>query len=585
MTETIAEKIREAPDKSGVYLFKDKEGNVLYVGKAKNLRNRLRSYLSSKVPHKISVMLKKAWDLEVMTTDSELNAFILENNLIKTHKPPFNVMLKDDKTYPYIRIAMKDPFPFIEITRRVQRDGSIYYGPYVPAWAVRETIKVLTQSFPIRRCKRDLTKTKQNRPCLNHQMGKCLGPCCGNVSREEYMEVVKELIELMEGRGSSIVDRLEKEMMEAADNLEFEKAAKLRDRIFSIRKIMERQKMLLEEKLDMDVIGEAAERETVCLCVIFVRKGMVVGEKPFIFDDAQVEEAIEALFREFYLEAQERPPVILTRCRSSIEWEDVLNIKVKAPWNRQTEEIVAFAREKAQEELRRHLEKKREAEELMEEAVRVLGLKRPPLRIEGYDISNLQGREATGSMVVFELGKPAKSQYRRFKIRYIQGPDDYAMHEEVMRRRLSHTEWKRPDLILIDGGPGQLKRVASVVQDAGWDVDILAISKGEDRDHIWSLKGEIELPSSHPVYHLLQRVRDESHRFALSHHRRLRSKRMLEGLLDGIEGVGPARKLKILQAISLRDEIPPAHVLAKECNIPLRIAQEVVRILGGEQCP
>ena len=577
MKEQIIETIKQAPAKCGVYIFRDAEGSVLYVGKAKNLRNRLRSYLSSNVPHKISVMLKKAESLEMITTDTELDAFILENNLIKTHRPPFNVMLKDDKNYPYIRIALSDPYPYIEITRKVEKDGSKYYGPYVPAWAVRETIKVLTQSFPIRRCKRDLTKSRQKRPCLNYQMGKCLGPCCGMVERTTYMETVEELIRVMEGEGNSIVERLTREMEEAAERLEFERAARLRDRIFSIKRIMERQRVLLQEKADMDAIGIAHRMDTVCLSVIFIRKGMVVGEKPFIFEGATKQEALEALFRDFYRNSPSNPPQILVPEPIDPQWEKLLNIKIALPYNSETSNVLNFAASKAAERIEEFLREKREAEEILEEAQRLLKLKKPPTRIEGYDISNIMGKEAVGSMVVFEHGKPAKSQYRRFKIKQVSGIDDYAMHEEVIRRRINHGEWKRPDLILVDGGPGQLKRVHRVIEEAGWETEVIAISKGNDRDHIWTTEGEIHIPKGHPVYHLLQRIRDESHRFALSYHKRLRSRSFLEGELEQIKGVGPARRVRILNYLAeIHPRIPTPEELAKHCNIPKSLAEDVI---------
>ena len=580
MNETIIQKIEEAPQSPGVYMFKDEEGNVLYVGKAKNLRNRLRSYLSSNVPHKISVMLKKAQELEIITTDTELNAFILENNLIKTHKPPYNVMLKDDKTYPYIKLALKDPFPYLEITRRVEKDGSMYFGPYVPAWAVRETLKTLTQSFPIRRCKRDLTKVKGQRPCLNHQLKKCLAPCSGEVSRDEYMEVVNELISLMEGEGAKIIEKLKREMHQAAENLEFERAAKIRDRIFAIEKILERQKVLLEDKLDLDAVGVATRDDFTAFCVLFIRKGMVVGEKDFVFEESSVEEAFNALLREFYLDSLNNPPLIITDVEVDPSWTKILNIQIEKPTSRHFLDVVYFANTKAKEHLENYLCEKRESEEVLEEAKRMLKLKKAPIRIEGYDISNLFGKEAVGSMVVFEHGRPAKSQYRRFKIRWVEGIDDYGMHREVMRRRISHNEWKRPDLILIDGGLGQLNKIVEVLEEAGWECDVLAISKGDARDHIWSREGEINIPQNHPVYFLLQRVRDESHRFALAYHRKLREKELFETTLDSIDGIGPVRKARILNLLAqTHPQLPKMEDLVQTCGVPPKIAREVARLL------
>ncbi len=580
MNEAVVEAIKSAPDKPGVYVFKDEEGNPLYVGKARSLKNRLRSYLSCHVPHKISVMLTKACELDIFTTDTELDAFILENNLIKTYRPPFNVMLRDDKNYPYIRIVTTDPYPYIEIIRKVERDGCRYYGPYVPTWAVRETLKTLTESFPIRRCKTDLTKIRQKRPCLNHQLGKCLAPCCGEVSREEYLEVVNDLIRVMEGEGDSIIEKLTKKMNEAAENLEFERAARFRDRIFSIKRILERQRMLLHEKINMDVMGVAQQEDTVCVAVVFIRKGMVIGEKEFVFEEASKEEAIDAFLREFYGSDRENSSLLLTSEFVPEHWSAVLGVEVVKPKNSQHSQVIDFAESKAQEHLKEFLEQKRTQTEVLHQAKVMLGLSRIPLRIEGYDISNIQGQEAVGSMVVFEMGKPTKFQYRRFRIKGVFHPDDYSMHEEVMKRRVRHLDWRKPDLILIDGGMGQLNRVVKVLEEVGWDMDVLAISKDRDRDHIWNTDGEISIPKDHPVYHLLQRVRDESHRFALSYHRRLRRKRTLEGVIEGINGIGPVRKTRILKFIAENPEyIYDPKEMAKSCGIPIKVAEKVVELL------
>ncbi len=579
MNKRVEEVIKSAPAKSGVYLFKDKRGSVLYVGKAKNLRSRLRSYLSPSVPHKISVMLKKAEDLELITTDTELNAFILENNLIKTHRPPFNVMLKDDKNYPYIKVALKDPFPYIEVVRRVEKDGSLYYGPYVPAWMVRETLKTITESFPIRRCKRDLTRAKANRPCLNHQMGKCLAPCCGEVSQKEYMRVVEEVVQILEGRGDELVARLERQMKEAAERLEFERAARIRDKIAAIKRVSERQRVLLKERVDADVIGMAEGGKTLSLCVLFVRRGMVIGEKAFFFEDTPKEEAMDALFRELYLDSPSVPPLIIAPEGSGENWRDILKAQIPQEVPTEFKDVLAFANQKAREHLSEHASLSEAKRKVLEEAARVLGLKRPPVRIEGYDISNTSGGEAVGSMVVFEEGEPAKSLYRRFRVR-LPGPDDYAMHEEVMRRRVSHEEWGIPDLILVDGGPGQLRRVEKVVKEAGWKCDVLAISKGKDRDHIWCAEGEKDVEKGSPVYLLLQRVRDESHRFALSYHRRLREKGSLSTELESIRGVGPKRRDRILKFLaSIQPRIPSPEEVSRQCSIPLSIAASVVELV------
>ena len=341
---------------------------------------------------------------------------------------------------------------------------------------------------------------------------------------------------------------------------------------------MERQKVLLEQKVDLDVLGFAKEGGVICLCLVFVRNGMVVGEKPFFFEEAEPEEAFEALVREFYMEDREKVPILSAAPVPLLLKQTLEFIEPDANYKN----VLVFAQIKAREHLTEYLEGRRSRRRLLEEARVLLGLRRLPFRIEGYDISNIQGEEAVGSMVVFEDGEPAKSEYRRFRIKCVEGPNDYAMHQEVIRRRIAHSEWRRPDLILIDGGVGQLNSVLEVIREARWDVDVLAISKGEDRDYIWGPSGALDVPKGHPVYHLLQRVRDESHRFAVSYHRRLRAKASFEGI-EAIKGIGPKRRERILKFLAEHPDVEDPEELAKGCGIPVRLASEVLRILREEK--
>ncbi|NPA15382.1 MAG: excinuclease ABC subunit UvrC [Deferribacteres bacterium] len=587
MKEFLKEEIRKSPASPGVYLFKDGEGRILYVGKAKNLSHRLKSYLSNNLPYKTKKMLELAEHVEVITTDSELDAFILESNLIKTHQPPFNVLLKDDKHYPYIRIDVSDPFPYLEITRRVKNDHALYYGPYVPTWAVRETLKVVTQAFPIRRCTQNLAKSRSKRPCLNFQIKRCLAPCSGNVTREEYRKIVDKVVELLEGKGEELIKRLEEEMYAASERLEFEKAARLRDQIFSVKKILERQKSLLTEKIDMDVLATECSGNQTALTVLFVRKGMLIGEKIHLFNTSNREEALDAIFREYYLDAPQLPDVIMTYdVERILTWIRLLSekkrVEARTPWTPQLEELLELAGKKARERLEESTKRRKNTEKLLDEAKRLLGLKKTPHRIEGYDISNTYGKEAVGSMVVFIDGEPSKSDYRRFKIKQVKEVNDYAMHREVLRRRFQHREWELPELVVIDGGYGHLHAAEEVLKEMGIEADVIAISKGEKGDEIWSKGGKIPLNLWHPVMHLIQRVRDESHRFAVSYHRRLRSRESFSSLLESIPGVGVKRKERIMKEVSSLEELKrmSPEELSSKCGIPLNIAEKILENLN-----
>ncbi len=586
MKDFLKEEIKKSPDSPGVYIFRDKDGRVLYVGKAKNLSHRLKSYLSDYLSHKIRKMLDMATSIEIITTDSELDAFILESNLIKTYQPPFNVLLKDDKHYPYIRLDVKDPFPYLEIVRRIKNDGALYYGPYVPTWAVRETLKVITQSFPIRRCRQDLTKSKSKRPCLNFQIKRCLAPCAGKITQEEYRKIVDKVVEILEGRGEYLIEKLEKEMFEASERLEFEKAARLRDQIFSIKRILERQKVLLSERIDMDVLALEKEKEKIALAVLFVRKGMLIGEKVYLLDTQEEEEVFATLLREYYLEVGVVPDVILTdRTEIVSKWLPLIlkkkETKIKAPWNTQLKELFRFAKKKAKEKLIESIEKQKSTEFLLRQVQEFLGLKKLPYRIEGYDISSLYGGEAVGSMVVFVNGEPLKSEYRRFKIRNVQGIDDYAMQREVLKRRFEHSEWDWPDLIVMDGGYGHVRSAMKVVEEMGIDVDVVSISKGEKEDELWNINGKINVSPHHPVMHLIQRVRDESHRFAVSYHKKLRKKESFASFLDSIPGVGIRRKEKIMRNVKSFEELSTMspEELSLKCGIPLYVAKQILENL------
>ena len=558
--------IQGAPTGKGVYIFRDSLGAALYVGKTRQLRERLRSYLQVRhLTPKIRHMMARAASVDWMETGSELEAFILESNFIKTYKPPYNVMLKDDKRYPYIRLVLKDPFPYLEFVRKPQKDGSLYYGPYVPAWAVRETLTLLSKTFPLRRCKGPLKK--RERPCLNFQMGRCLAPCCKQVNTEEYRLLVKQVKQVMDGKGQVILETLEKQMHMMADTQRFEEAAGVRDQIFALKKVMERQRVLLNKEKDLDFILWK-EGKRISLFLLMVRKGMLLGEKGFTLDG---EEGIEAFFREFYIGREIPPKVVLVppyNCNSALQdWlshlrKDRVHI-VRGSGEERV--LLSLAREKLRHYVQCESQREKERISLLKSLVDLIGLSQVPNRIEGYDISSLSGREAVGSMVTFIDGEPCKQNYRHFSIRDVEGIDDYAMMREVLRRRLARVEWELPQLILIDGGKGHLDAVLDVLRKNGiTGIDVRALAKERqgkpERIFLPNNNAPLLLDPSSPATHLLQRIRDEAHRFGVTHHRNRRRRRTLTPLLAEIPGVGPRKSARLMEVFGGLEAINKASV-------------------------
>ena len=566
-SDQLVASIEEAPATTGVYIFKDTQGRILYVGKARSLRSRLRSYLNlHHLTPKVRHMVTRATRVEWMETASELEAFILESNLIKAHRPPYNVMLKDDKRYPYLRLALSEPYPYLEFVRRPARDGSLYFGPYVPAWAVRETMTLLSQIFPLRRCRGPLKR--QNRPCLNFQMGRCLGPCAREVDPHEYAALVDGVRRILEGRGREVLEELEGRMMELARELRFEEAARVRDQVFALKRVMERQRVLLTREKDLDfILWEEDGR--FFLYLLMVRKGMLLGEKGFVLEAG---DGLEAFFREFYGGGREIPPqVVLVPTHPSREtlarWLSHLKgERVRVTLGRGEEKVLlSLAREKLEAFKGEWRSRKARTEDLLRDLARLLSLSQVPGRIETFDISSLSGREAVGSMVVFIDGEPAKEEYRHFTIRTVEGVDDYAMMKEVLRRRLERAEWELPQLILVDGGRGHVEVALEVLREKGFSgVEVRAMAKGKggrfERVYFPGEREPLELEPASPVTHLLQRMRDEAHRFGITHHRRKRGKERLTSLLEQVPGVGPSRRKRLLQAFGSLDAILDASL-------------------------
>jgi len=579
------DRLADFPDKPGVYIMKDKRNKIIYVGKAVSLKNRVKSYFQSQknLPIKVVSMVSNVEDIEYIVTDSEVEALILECNLIKFHKPKYNILLRDDKQYPYIRISLYEPFPRIEIVRTVKRDGARYFGPYADVGAMREAIDVIKKIFPIRSCKKDLSQVLlDERPCLNYHIKRCMAPCQGWVREDEYNEMINNIILFLEGKRETLVKQLKERMHEAAENLDFERAAVLRNQILALEKVLEKQRVVSTDMIDQDIIAMARGSGNVCIQVFYVREGKLISREPFTLndtDDIDRREILTSFVKQFYNNSNFIPKEIILD-------EDIDDIDIIEEWLSRkkgskvsviipkrgkkkelaqmvAENAIAYMEQMESKEDREKLRNKQALEELKEH----LGLETLPYRIEGFDISNTQGTESVASMVVFEGAQPKKEDYRKFKIRTVEGPNDFESMREVIFRRfkraLSGDEkfQKLPDLLLIDGGKGQLKYARDALRELGLS-HIPTIGLAKEFEHIF-VEGQedpIVLPENSEALYLVQRVRDEAHRFALSFHTSLRSKRNLRSVLDDIPGIGKARRLALLKALGGLEGIRKASI-------------------------
>ena len=592
----MRERLASVPAKPGVYLFKNATSQFIYVGKASNLRNRLRSYFGTPfglVP-KIRRMMQQAKDFEFVVTHSESEALILENTLIKRHRPPFNTRLRDDKTYPYIKIDPSEEFPQIYFTRRVLNDGARYFGPFASAGSVRKTLALLKKLFPYRSCTKTITGTDA-RPCLEYYIHRCVAPCVGYADQRAYKEVIEQVLMFLEGKTTDVVRQLNQRMHEAAESLEFERAARLRDQVQAIQRVSEDQKVVSLRNQDMDVIAMAQERNEAWVEAFFIRKGKLVGRDHFIMDGALDEEegrVLATFVQQFYDRASYVPPTILLQHPADdtpllTEWltgKRGTSVQLHVPMRGERRRLVSMVAENASQGLSmsraQRLAGQGALDSAMAEVQEALSLPRLPKRIECYDISNIQGTDSVGSMVVFQNGAPRKEHYRRFKIKSVDGPDDFASMREVLRRRFgrmaasmpsgdaaildaqhgSESEaaeapdgkaWENvPDLVLIDGGKGQLSAVHGVFLEMGLSTDVVplaSLAKREEELYVPHSPEPTALPRNSQGLFLVQRVRDEAHRFAITYHQRLRSKRQTRSGLDTVNGIGPKRRRMLLQ--------------------------------------
>ena len=592
-------KLAHLPDQPGVYLFKDRSGDVLYIGKAARLADRVRSYFLKGADHtpKTALLVSQIADLETMVTRSELEALILESNLVKRHRPPFNVVLRDDKQYPYLRLPVKDRFPRLSIVRRVQKDGALYYGPYTPAGALRETLKVIKKVFPLATCTIDIDG-KAERACIEFEIKRCMAPCTGQQTQEDYHRIVRQVRQFLEGHDRELVDELRSQMDAAAAREEFEEAARLRDRIFKIERTLERQRITQTASIDQDVIGVARHGASVDLQLLFVRGGLLIGRKDFFWlesADATDEELVRSAVEQFYNKEGQPPrelliPVdipdadLLARWLSDKRGE---TMRVLAPERGTKHQLVLLAEENAAAALADHLRNEELDRQAGEELQRVFRLETAPRRIEGFDISNTMGNQSVASMVVWENGRMKQSDYRRFKIATVQGANDFAsMHEVVTRRYGGMEDLARPDLVLIDGGLGQLASARAALREVGHPglaVIGLAKAKGEkdERVYVPGRKNPIVLRANSPATHLLQRIRDEAHRFAVTFHRKLRSKTLVTSQLDQIIGIGSITRTKLLKRFgSLANVAEASEEALREAGLSERVDQQLRRELA-----
>lgn len=565
LSTQLQSKLRHIPDQPGVYLFKDGAGEILYIGKAAALANRVRSYfLKGGDPSpKTALLVGQIADLETIVTRSELEALILESNLIKRHRPKLNVVLRDDKQYPYLRLPMKEHFPRLSIVRRVQKDGALYYGPYTPAGALRETLKVIKKVFPLATCTIEIDGTAE-RACIEFEIKRCMAPCTGNQSKEDYQKIVTQVRQFLEGRDRELLDDLRAQMAAAAEREEFEEAARLRDRLFKIERTLEKQRVTQTTAIDQDVIGVARQGTAVDLQLLFVRGGLLIGRKDFFWPQAAEagdEELVRSAIEQFYNKDGRPPkelllPIDLEDATLIEEWlSDKRGDRVRlvAPERGIKHQLLLLAEENAAASVADHLRDELLDRQAVEELQRLLRLDRPPARIEGFDISNTMGNQSVASMVVWEQGRMKKSDYRRFKIRTVTGADDFASMQEVVLRRYRDAEaLPRPDLLLIDGGLGQLAAAREGLRQAGEpNLAVIGLAKARDekdeRIFLPGRKNPLTLRMNSPATHLVQRIRDEAHRFALSFHRRLRSKALLASRLDQIIGIGEIRRTSLLR--------------------------------------
>ncbi|MEG0249286.1 MAG: excinuclease ABC subunit UvrC [Peptostreptococcus sp.] len=594
----IREHLKTLPASPGVYLMKNKAGKVIYVGKAISLKNRVRQYFQSSKNHsdKVKSMVKHIDSFEYIITDSELEALILECNLIKKYKPKYNILLRDDKTYPYIKVTMKEDFPRVMKVRRVLKDGAKYFGPYTNVTAVNDTLEIIKNIYPIRTCNIDIQKAIKNkaRPCLNYHIKRCVGPCTGRVSKEEYMKMIDEIVLFLSGREESLILLLEEKMKLASINLDFEEAADYRDKISSLRDVIERQKISnVQNDTDQDVIAMANFDEEACVQVFFIRNGKISGRENFMLEgvkDSERSVILGSFIKQFYMNQEYIPKELIVE-EDFMDMEIVEemlsnkrgnNVYVRVPQKGEKRALVMMVRKNADEYLVKFddLNKKKYERSVgaLEELRKLLEIEKPLHRIESYDISNIQGVDSIGTMVVYTNGVKDKKEYRRFKIKTVEGPDDYASMAEVLDRRLKHGNL--PDLILLDGGKGQVSAVKEVMKFNDEDIPLWGMYKDDKHrtKGLTNIEKSIDLDTTSSLYRFVANIQEEVHNYSISYHRSLRDKKMTKSALDDVAGVGPKRKKALMLKFKDVDNIKRATVeeIMTVEGINEQLAQDIV---------
>ena len=582
----IAEQLNRLSNSPGVYLLRDAEGNILYVGKAANLHHRVRSYFGAgqKLSLKLQKMVTRVADIDFYVTTSEQEALILELNLIKRHHPRYNVRLKDDKTFPYLRIDVNEDWPRVHITRRLEQDGAHYFGPFASAKSVRQTLKMVKGIFPFRSCTKPITDA-DSRVCLEYHIGRCLAPCIGAVSRQEYAEVIKAVILFLEGKQEKIVRELQRRMNKAAEAMDFEKAALYRDQIQAIDEVVEGQRIAATVRGEQDVIAFAQDGDQAYVQVFFIRSNKLTGRESFVLQGTRHEEPhqiMASFIKQFYGSSPNIPPLLLlqypvediTVLRDWLQSKRGGRVDIQVPRRGHKKQLVDIVAENARQGLEllkiKQLATPKELDAALAEIEKALHLPHRPLRMEAYDISDIQGTAAVGSMVVFERGKSKPAHYRRFRIKTVSRANDYAMLHEVLKRRFKRLGGETstpdawaiiPDLVLIDGGRGQLNAALTAMGEVGvTSVSIASLAKENEEIFIPQKRKPIVLPRNSPGLQLLQRLRDEAHRFALGYYQRIRKRETFASAFDNMPGIGPKRKRALLKQFGSVQAIREASI-------------------------
>ncbi len=603
--EVLAERTKDLPTSPGVYVFYDQAGEVLYVGKGANLRSRVRSYFGPNLSTKTEALMEKVGGLETIIVDSEAEALILECNLIKKHRPRYNILLRDDKNYPYLRIDLEEEWPRVNVVRRMNQDGARYFGPFTKSGSLRETLSLLRRIFPYRTCS-DAYLSQASRPCLDYQIGRCLGPCTGDLDRDTYMETIDGVIKFLEGRHKDVRDTLSARMQQCAENLDFEGAARIRDRISALDDVTQKQKIVLSDMKDRDLLGLARSGKLSFVALLPVREGKIMGKEGFVLTGTELDEdceIISAFVSQYYPNASFIPkevvvPVSLPDAREISEYT---GLKIRVPKRGVLKDLVSMANDNARAMMQAYVPRyERETQETVKalrDLADALELPEAPRRIECYDISNTSGKEAVASMVLLLDGKPDKSSYRRFRMKTDGKPDDYGMIQEVLWRRFRRGIQERdaiekegkmsrrqskfaifPDLIIVDGGKGQVSAGKQVLDELELDIPIAGLAERNEEIFLLHRSEPVILPRDSGALFLLIRIRDEAHRFALSYHRDLRDRKSIGTELSQIPGLGPQKSKELLKVFGSVDAVKSASYedLLKVKGIGPKLASSIL---------